>query len=204
MNDEYAFVGDIHANLTALQAMRRIVDDIGVAKVVFLGDYINKGADSARVIEELYDFQRARDAVLLAGNHEHALLSAVDRKDLSGFIKMGGAMTIRSYVGRPVGPDVLGDLIDCLPSRHLELLRAMPTHFETDHLIAQHVPTRQATRKFHISAHVPVGQVPLIGEGFARLDTGCGSGDGRLTAFMWPSMTYVQVDNCGRQINPSL
>jgi serine/threonine protein phosphatase 1 len=197
VSTELAFVGDIHGNLRAVQGLWDALVRREVPHVIFLGDYINKGARSAGVLQELISHAKTGRATLLAGNHEKALLDALDRQDLSGFLKMGGAMTIRSYVGGRVGPDVLGDFLTGLPPEHLEALRRMPPTYETEDLIAQHLPSRSSTSKFRISAHVPVGDLPRIGHRSAQLDTGCGTNSGRLTVLLWPSLDYIQVDNRG-------
>jgi serine/threonine protein phosphatase 1 len=196
VSTELAFVGDVHGNLAALQGLCEALVRREVPHVIFLGDYINKGPHSADVLRELISFVQAGRATLLAGNHETALLDALDRADLSAFLKMGGAATIRSYVGGRVGPDVLSDFISVLPSEHLEAIRSMPLTYETDDLIAQHVAP-SSTPKFRISAHVPVGEFPRIGRRSAQLDTGCAAASGRLTALMWPTLDYIQVDSQG-------
>jgi hypothetical protein len=149
------------------------------------------------VLQELISFAQAGRATLLAGNHETALLHALDSADLSAFLKMGGATTIRSYVGGRIGPDVLSEFAAALPQEHLPALRRMPLTYETDDLIARHFPPPSAIPKFRISAHVPVGDLPRIGQRSAQLDTGCGAGSGRLTALMWPTLDYIQVDTHG-------
>jgi serine/threonine protein phosphatase 1 len=171
-----------------------------VLHTVFLGDYINKGQRSAEVLDELIARRDAGTATLLAGNHETTLLDALDRKDLSAFIKMGGAMTIRSYVGDTVQPGVLADLLRSVPPAHLAALRSMPLKYENDEVVARHIPSTRSTAKFRISAHVPVGDRPRIRAHSAQLDTGCGAEQGRLTALLWPSLDYLQVDHEGRTI----
>ena len=165
--------------------------------MVFLGDYINKGPQSAEVMKELVALSGAGRATLLAGNHEEALLDAFDSEDLMAFLKMGGAMTIRSYVGGKVGPDVLGDFQASFPPEHLDALRLMPQTWESDEVIARHVPPDAPTQKFRVGAHVPVGALPKIGQDSSQLDTGCGTESGRLTALLWPSLDYIQVDARG-------
>ena len=197
MTTELALVGDVHGNLRALRGLWDVLVRREVPHVVFLGDYINKGARSADVLDELISHAGAGRATLLGGNHEAALLDALDRQDLSGFLKMGGAMTIRSYVGGRVGSDVFGDFLASLPPEHLEALRSMPATFETEDLVAQHIPPKSPTPKFCVSAHVPVGCLPRIGPHSALLDTGCGSDSGRLTALLWPELNYLQVDSNG-------
>jgi len=197
VSTELAFVGDIHGTLRALQGLWEALVARDVPHVIFLGDYVNKGAQSAEVLQELISHAEAGQATLLAGNHETALLNALDGQDLSGFLKMGGAATIRSYVGGRVGPDVLGDFLTSLPTEHLEALRRMPPAYETEDLVAQHIASRSTTTKFRISAHVPVGDLPRIRHRSAQLDTGCGTVSGRLTALLWPELDYIQVDDYG-------
>ena len=197
MRADIAFVGDVHGNLSALRGLCDVLAARGGPHAVFLGDYVNKGAQSAEVMQELLAHSLAGRVTLLAGNHEAALLDALDTGDLRAFLKMGGAMTIRSYVGSKVGPDVLRDFRARLPSEHLDAIRRMPETYESDDLIAQHMPPAASTAKFRISAHVPVDRRPRIGHHSAQLDTGCGAVSGRLTALLWPSLDYIQVDSRG-------
>lgn len=197
MSNEFAFVGDVHGNLPAVQGLWHALVQRGLPHVIFLGDYINKGSRSAEVLGELISHAEEGRATLLAGNHETALLDALDREDLSAFLKMGGAMTIRSYVGGRVGPDVLSEFMTKLPGEHLKALRRMPPTFETADLVAQHIPPKLSTQKFRISAHVSLSELPRIGRSSAQLDTGCGTDSGRLTALLWPTLDYIQVDAHG-------
>jgi hypothetical protein len=196
---ELAFVGDVHGNLHALSGIWRALQRHDAQHVVFLGDYINKGPSSAAVLAKLRVLLATGRVTLLAGNHEVTMLDAIEREDLSAFLKMGGANTIRSYVGQRVGPDVLADFLAKLLPDHLAMIRDMPLTFETNDLIAQHIPS-SSSDKFHISAHVPVGDIPVIQPRAAQLDTGCGAGPGRLTALLWPTLEYLQVDGSGTLI----
>jgi serine/threonine protein phosphatase 1 len=197
---QIAFVGDVHGNLRALQGLCDCLTTVGQPHAVFLGDYINKGEHSAEVMEELLNHAESGRATLLKGNHEDALLDALDNEDLAPFLKMGGAMTIRSYVGGKVGPDVLSHFRSMVPRRHLDAIRRMPRTYESAEVIAQHFPPAASTPKFRVSAHVPVGQRPKIELRSAQLDTGCGRESGRLTALLWPSLDYLQVDANGATV----
>jgi serine/threonine protein phosphatase 1 len=199
MTDQVAFVGDIHGNVSALEGIRRQIASHSIPKIVFLGDYVNKGTGSRGVLDCLLEARNRDNATLLRGNHERELLLAIASTNLTGFLKMGGSQTIRSYVNGSVRPDVLAHFLEELPQSHLELLKSLELKFETDDIIAEHEPGE--SNKFHISAHRPVGVKPLITSGAASIDTGCGADtDGRLTAFLWPSRNYMQVDNSGRLI----
>lgn len=131
------------------------------------------------------------------------MLKALDTGDLAGFLKMGGASTIRSYVTRDVGADVVSDFRACVPVEHINLLRNMPRLYETQYVVASHQPARADDTRFQISAHIPVGDMPNISTNFAHIDTGCSASSGRLTAFAWPSLTFTQVDAGGYPIEPN-
>lgn len=103
-------VGDIHGceqELTDLFEM--IVDDAADKEentIVFLGDYIDRGPDSALVIEYLLKmrevFATRHQFVFLKGNHEDMLIKAVfepnpSQDDLDMFYFNGGFATQRSY-----------------------------------------------------------------------------------------------------------
>jgi calcineurin-like phosphoesterase family protein len=196
-----AFIGDIHGNLAALNGViELLLDDPGLERLVFLGDYINRGANSAGVIARLLELAATERVIALRGNHEEDMLAALDSGDLAGFLKKGGASTIRSYLRRPAQPDVVHDFRSAVPSEHVEFLRAMPSVYTTAGLRASHKPDDAGASLFQVSAHMPVGDLPVIDLTSAHLDTNCGSPTGRLTAFFWPSHNYLQVDSRGNLI----
>jgi serine/threonine protein phosphatase 1 len=99
-------VGDIHGRLDLLDIMlRRIEEDRSKRSpkqtfIVFLGDLIDRGPDSAGVVERLRHY-RPTDArpIFLAGNHEEVLLRilAGERGILTSWLKFGGAECAESY-----------------------------------------------------------------------------------------------------------
>jgi serine/threonine protein phosphatase 1 len=71
-------VGDIHGYLDKLTGLMEQVGPTADDRVVFLGDYIDRGPDSRGVIEYLIDFRkRFPQTVFLRGNHEQMLLDAM-------------------------------------------------------------------------------------------------------------------------------
>ena len=79
-------VGDVHGRLDLLnQLLGQIEDDLSGRPpretiLVFLGDLIDRGPDSAGVIERLRNYQRPGvRTVFLAGNHEEVLLRVLHR-----------------------------------------------------------------------------------------------------------------------------
>jgi serine/threonine protein phosphatase 1 len=193
MSDSIAFVGDVHGNRVALEALVWELSTLGVDSIVLLGDYINKGPDGAGVIQYIVSREGGPKIVPLLGNHEAIFLQCMESGDVRPLLRMSGAPTIRSYVGGPVGPDVFADLRSSVPKEHLDFLKRLPSEYVTEDIIASHFPQRRDHR-FRISAHVTVGVTPRILAESAEIDTGCGSGCGRLTGLLWPSRHFIQID----------
>ncbi|WP_204161929.1 metallophosphoesterase, partial [Mycolicibacterium brumae] len=90
--ERLAFVGDIHGNLPALRGILYELEKVNLDRIVFLGDYIDRGEDSAGVLRLLCESAKSKPLVL-RGNHEEVLLKALDTGDLAHFLKIGGAST---------------------------------------------------------------------------------------------------------------
>ena len=99
-------VGDVHGRADLLeQLLARIEEDHrsrAPAKgvVIFLGDLIDRGPDSAKVVERLRTY--APDGItprFLLGNHEEVLLRllAGERGVLDSWLTFGGAECLKSY-----------------------------------------------------------------------------------------------------------
>jgi serine/threonine protein phosphatase 1 len=200
MTTQTAFIGDVHGSLRSLLGILEELSSRRVGHAVFLGDYLNKGPESAQVLEHLIAISESGSVTLLRGNHESAFLGALETSNLGPFLKMGGAVTILSYVGAKVGPDVAAVLKAHVPLKHIELLRRMPTLFESDDVVASHEPLSDQDSRYNVSAHIPIGPVPVIRSRRAYIDTGCGTDGGRLTALLWPSLAYIQVDAAGKTV----
>lgn len=99
-------VGDIHECAGKLETLlSRLTVDPARDFIVFLGDYLNRGPDSGRVIRLLLDVKRkVRNAVFLLGNHEHGLLEYARTGDpelLSDLRPLGVEATLSSYGNSP-------------------------------------------------------------------------------------------------------
>jgi serine/threonine protein phosphatase 1 len=130
-------VGDIHGRLDLLdQVAGWIARDMeGCAcdgLTIFLGDYVDRGPNSAGVLERLSggDFPTRFEA--LRGNHEDVMLRILDdAASIGEWRQLGGLATLHSY-GVPVADALRGqnyarareDFLEKLPARHIEFLRA--------------------------------------------------------------------------------
>jgi serine/threonine protein phosphatase 1 len=128
-------IGDIHGRSDLLNYLaQRIEEDKasagGLAITVFLGDYIDRGPDSAGVIDRLARRDFPTEFVALRGNHEEVLLKFLTDPDvLSNWRNFGGLETLHSY-GVDVQPAMRGtgfdnvrrSLIERMPASHRRFL----------------------------------------------------------------------------------
>ncbi|VAW01834.1 Serine/threonine protein phosphatase [hydrothermal vent metagenome] len=99
-------IGDVHGRNDLLQQLieQIIADDSeqpqANSEIIFLGDLIDRGPDSAGVIETAMQLkQKLGDVRFLMGNHEEVFLAAAtgDEKATRFFNRIGGKETILSY-----------------------------------------------------------------------------------------------------------
>jgi serine/threonine protein phosphatase 1 len=120
-------IGDIHGSLDKLRSLVALCErDAGGAlmRLVFLGDYIDRGPDSCGVIEFLMALQGRMPGhvIALMGNHEATALDAIDDKmKVAGWLIDGGAATLCSYgIKSPRN----------LPHAHVSWLRTLRTMYD--------------------------------------------------------------------------
>jgi serine/threonine protein phosphatase 1 len=125
-------VGDIHGCLDRLVALHEMIAEDMAARpaerttLVHLGDFVDRGPDSAQVVDWLINQPPvpADQIVNLMGNHEHMMLAAVavvDRDAPSQWMINGGADSLLSWgISRTVPP---AEWAGRLPLQHLIFLR---------------------------------------------------------------------------------
>jgi serine/threonine protein phosphatase 1 len=96
-------IGDIHGCLGKLRRMMARIEEEAAGeavKLVFLGDYIDRGPDSRGTVAELMALHErlGDDAVFLMGNHEEQALYSVDHGTHAGsWLFNGGDTTLADY-----------------------------------------------------------------------------------------------------------
>ena len=153
MSEAIDFIGDIHGHCDEL---RTLLSRLGYAesggafrypgdgrRVVFLGDYVDRGPKIRETLRLVRAMCEAGSAVALMGNHEFNMLSYWHRNGIGGRLlrKSGGdylrdhssknerahAKTIEEFRGHP---DELRDMLD--------FVKTMPLYLETETFRAQH------------------------------------------------------------------
>lgn len=150
-------IGDVHGCSDLLtDLMARIdADDAkrGTAQtsIVFLGDLVDRGPDSAGVIETAMRLKaEGRRVRFLAGNHEEVFVKAAsgDEKSTRFFVRMGGRETILSYPIDAYDYDTLeyGDLAERLktliPRDHVEFVESFEDMVEIGDYVFVHAGIR--------------------------------------------------------------
>ncbi|HUD85138.1 MAG TPA: metallophosphoesterase family protein [Xanthobacteraceae bacterium] len=120
-------VGDIHGSQDKLKSLIAGCEEHAAGRpmtFVFLGDYIDRGPESAGVIRLMMSLQLELQerVVALKGNHEAWALSLLDgTMPVSGWLRNGGAATLASY-----GVKAIGDL----PRAHLDWMRSLRLSYD--------------------------------------------------------------------------
>jgi serine/threonine protein phosphatase 1 len=128
-------IGDIHGRLDLLeQLVERIAADDAArgpadTTLIFLGDLVDRGPESAQVVEYLRQLEQRRapgSTRFLLGNHEEVFLAALeDEKALRFFTRIGGKETILSY---GITPERYNEL------DYPELLEALQAQVPAEHV----------------------------------------------------------------------
>jgi serine/threonine protein phosphatase 1 len=151
-NERLYVVGDVHGRFDLLKALmaklaadhERIPDDGRKPRLVFLGDYVDRGDRSRDVLEAMTHF--AGDAVILKGNHEAALLDFLEQPENNrSWLRFGGLQTLASY-NVPIPSlheprhklrDTAADLREKM-GRHVDFLQGLPLTFRSGDVVCVH------------------------------------------------------------------
>lgn len=123
-------IGDVHGEAERLCRLHELIRNRHVSEfgdatmtVIHLGDYVDRGPDSAGVIDAVMKFSRdpSMNVIALAGNHEAMLLAALaapGSENHSHWLENGGRETMQSYLARGY---------ETVPECHIEWLRKRPS-----------------------------------------------------------------------------
>lgn len=143
-------IGDVHGRRDLLQALLQAIrTDTGgrEARIIFLGDIIDRGAESRQcldlVIATLDTYPGSR---LILGNHEEFLLSFLDaesrtqRHAVAGrWLPNGGTETLQSCgIDETADLDAIARQLESGCPAHIGILRAADWMVETEHHVFVH------------------------------------------------------------------
>ncbi|MDP2618557.1 MAG: metallophosphoesterase family protein [Hyphomicrobiales bacterium] len=148
-------VGDIHGCADLLAELEhKIVADWEhqgrkESLLIFLGDYVDRGPQSAKVIERLIE-GFPPPSVHLRGNHEQILLDFLDDPGLGDLWRRNGGMETLASYGVDIDAIYNGggferaarDLKACLPAAHLSFLNGLKMWFQAGRYFFCHAGVR--------------------------------------------------------------
>lgn len=207
-------IGDIHGCLDKLRAlMEKIRPDRERDRIVFIGDYIDRGPDPRGVVDYVIDLrERFGRVICLMGNHERMFLDYhLYGKDGDIFLMNGGDTTLLSYGTEqtPAGRRAR------VPEEHLRFFESLLPYYESDSYIFVHAGLRphvpleeqiledllwirytfirsyQDFGKIVVFGHTPFPE-PRIDFNKIGIDTGAVYG-GMLTCIELPAMNLYQA-----------
>lgn len=169
-------IGDIHGMLRPLETVLSAIEKRDpTPQYIFVGDYVNRGPDSARVIDLLLSLRSAR---FIRGNHDDAfdlILNGTNFADhpnirhpldaFAAFIPYGMDATLLSYGTdwslieqarlRPT-PDLLHRLTEAVPISHRGFIRSLIPLVEESDLFVAHAfwPVNRPTEDPDIASHL--------------------------------------------------
>lgn len=138
-------VGDIHGHRKTLDALLEILGEsvrMKEYRLVFLGDYVDRGPDVRGTIDRLLEIRsHSPDSVFLMGNHEYALIRACGLGGVPvdvGFRERwpwnyNGVSTLLSYEA-----EAREELAEKMPKEHQDFLVNLPWFFETERYFFVH------------------------------------------------------------------
>ncbi len=206
-------IGDIHGCLAALDGLIQEIKPESHDRLIFLGDYIDRGPDSKGVIDRLLELRKSCEAICLLGNHEIIFRSILGGLPAETWLGLGGQQTLTSY----------GGALERVPVSHWEFLYGLLPYYETEKEIYLHanydaclplseqseqmlfwehlsksVPQRHCSGKHVVVGHTPQPNFEIGYFGHLTCIDTCCFGGGWLTAIEVSTNKVWQVSQEGR------
>lgn len=134
-------IGDVHGHLHLLLELERLIaEDAGDKErstIILLGDMVDRGPNSAQVLDHVLERQAANpDYLCLRGNHEQAMLDYVRTCDPDDpWLRHGGRETLLSYgiveAQLRTRREARDAVAASVPQEHLSFLSSLPHVIET-------------------------------------------------------------------------
>lgn len=137
-------IGDIHGCADELGILLYFLEqELGICerdRIIFIGDYIDRGPDSKGVIDSLLAFQKNHGeyTVFLKGNHEDMLLDFIGFDGQNGgvYVSNGGAKCLESYAIDEYTPGE--EVRELLPARHVKFFKSLDRYAISENHVYVH------------------------------------------------------------------
>jgi len=206
-------IGDIHGcNDLLLQLLDRISPIPPDARIIFLGDYIDRGPQSKEVVDTVLRLRKQYPyTITLMGNHERMLLDYLADINRERYLHFGGSQTLESY---GIAPQE--EAKEKIPVEHIRCFNELILYWEDDKHIFVHagiepeVPMALQSEEWLLWSRdtdsglstVTQGKIIIYGHSAFKtphispekvgIDTGAVYG-GNLTCLVLPDHEFIQV-----------
>lgn len=94
-------IGDVHGQYDLLEALLKDWNQ-ETEKLIFLGDLIDRGPDSRKVVSLVQSLVQDKKAIAVKGNHECMYLDWLEHPEslITYYLPQGGSQTLDSYLGK--------------------------------------------------------------------------------------------------------
>ncbi|MCK4278708.1 MAG: metallophosphoesterase [Desulfurellaceae bacterium] len=204
-------IGDIHGCYERLKTLFKKLHIKNNDMLIFLGDYIDRGTDSKKVVEEVINLKSQYHIITLLGNHEKMLLDILQKSlPIEMWLFNGGETTLLSY-----GIKKYNISSDLFPPEHIEFFKSLLPYYEMGNYIFVHaglkpnIPLGKQSiddlvwirdefiysdcdfGKVVVFGHTPLAE-PLFLKNKIGIDTGAVYG-GKLTCLVLPEKEIIQT-----------
>jgi serine/threonine protein phosphatase 1 len=142
-------IGDLHGCQSHLMKLLQQIEARDPdAPRVFVGDYVDRGEDSAGVLRTLFAMKDDPGVICLVGNHEDMMLGFIDHPEKKGgrWLRYGGLQTLASFgIGGVTNSSEGAALVtacdalkDAMGPDMIDWLRNLPATWATGNLTVVH------------------------------------------------------------------
>jgi len=124
-------IADIHGCLAAFDRLLEVLRLQKEDQLVLLGDYVDRGPDSAGVIDRVLALKEECEVFTILGNHDELMLQVIDGETWKEghWLAYGGKETLKSYGLESV---------EGIPSEHVRFLKDCLPYCESEHHFFTH------------------------------------------------------------------
>ncbi len=143
--ENYVCIGDVHGRYDLLQDLLAQIEkhpNAGFRKV-FLGDMVDRGPDSFKIVQTAKDLVEKENAIALFGNHEDMMIDYIDQGVPNRnhiWLYNGGNKTIESYGKEMKAYGQKAFFGAARKSLHYNWIKNLPLYYETDKVWFSHAP----------------------------------------------------------------
>lgn len=155
MKEGYFAVTDIHGHFDELVELLKAWNE-ETEQLIFMGDYIDRGPDSAKVVALVKELVETKGAIALKGNHEDMLKEflADPMFNADHYLLQGGYQTMMSYGYKGMDADYLAEKFRQEHAEEITFLQNLPLYHETESFIFVHAGVNLYLEDWHHSNSV--------------------------------------------------